>query len=233
MLDSAVKYGGKVIAIDGPVAAGKTVVGRALAQRLGYTFLDTGVMYRALTWLALHNSIDLGDESQLGSLARNTPIRLAGADSDTVLVGDQQVGPELRSPEVDRNVSLVAKVSEVRRALVEQQRQLAASGSMVMVGRDIGTVVLPEADLKLFMCAPVEARAQRRWRELQGKGHQVGLSQVLQETRARDEIDSYRDDSPLTAAADSLTVETGDMSVDQVVEQVLEQIYQQFEEAGP
>jgi cytidylate kinase len=190
-------------------------------------------MYRALTWLALHNAVDLDEESQLGYLAHNTPIRPTGRDSDTVLVGDQQLGPELRSPEVDRNVSLVSKVSAVRRAMVEQQRQLAAEGGMVMVGRDIGTVVLPEADLKLFMCASVEARAQRRWRELQGKGHQVGLSQVLQETRARDEIDSYRDDSPLTAAADSLTVETGDMSVDQVVDQVLEQIHRQFEGSGP
>jgi cytidylate kinase len=215
------------------VAAGKTVVGRALAQRLGYTFLDTGVMYRALTWLALHNSIDLGDESQLGSLARNTPIRLAVADSDTVLVGDQQVGPELRSPEVDCNVSLVAKVSEVRRALVEQQRQLAASGSMVMVGRDIGTVVLPGADLKLFMSAPVEARAKRRWQEMRELGHEVELDQVLRETRARDETDSQRWDSPLVAAPDSISVDTGHLSVDQVVEKVLEKVYQQFEWSGP
>jgi cytidylate kinase len=229
MFEGALEHQRKIIAIDGPVAAGKTVVGRALAQRLGYTFLDTGIMYRALTWLALHNAVDLGDESQLGYLAHNTPIRPTGRDSDTVLVGDHQLRPELRSPEVDLNVSLVSKVSAVRRAMVEQQRQLAAEGGMVMVGRDIGTVVLPNADLKLFMCAPVEARAQRRWRELQGKGHPVALSQVLQETRARDEIDSHRDDSPLTAAEDSLIVETGHLTVEQVVEQILEQVYQQLE----
>ena len=219
---------GKVIAIDGPVAAGKTVVGRAVARRLGYTFLDTGIMYRALTWLALRQRLAMNDEAGLGHLARSSPMRPTGQEGDTVLVKSRELGRELRSPEVDRNVSLVSRVSEVRRALVEQQRRLAAAGSMVMVGRDIGTVVLPDADLKLFMSAPVEARARRRWQELRQRGHEVELDQVLQETRARDEIDSQRGDSPLAAAADSVTVDTGHLSVEEVVEKILERIYEEF-----
>jgi cytidylate kinase len=233
MSEKAPTRQGKVIAIDGPAAAGKTVVGRAVARRLGYTFLDTGIMYRALTWLALRQGLAMDDEPALGHLAYSSPMRPTGKEGDGVELQDRELVQELRSPEVDRNVSLVSRVSEVRRALVDQQRQLAAAGGMVMVGRDIGTVVLPGADLKLFMSAPVEARAKRRWQEMRELGHEVELDQVLQETRARDETDSQRGDSPLVAAPDSISVDTGHLSVDQVVEKVLEKVYQQFEWSGP
>ncbi|MFQ6026393.1 MAG: (d)CMP kinase [Dehalococcoidia bacterium] len=210
-----------VITIDGPVAAGKTVVGRKVARRLGYRYLDTGIMYRAVTWLAHRRGISMEDAAGLGQLARDNPVRLQGEDSDRVMIGGHELGPELRDPEVDRLVSLVARVSQVRRELVRQQRALAAEGNMVMVGRDIGTVVLPDADLKIFMLASPEERSRRRHRDLLGQGHQVDYAQVLQETRRRDAIDSQREDSPLQPAADAHSVKTDGRTAEQVVELIL------------
>ena len=149
-----------VITIDGPVAAGKTVVGRLLSQKLDYRFLDTGVMYRAITWLALVRGTSLDDEQALGRLAQETTISLQGRDSRVVLVDGRQLSPELREPQVDRAVSLVSRVPEVRVAMVRQQREIAKDGAIVVVGRDVGTVVLPGADLKLFFVASVSERAR-------------------------------------------------------------------------
>jgi cytidylate kinase len=210
-----------VIAIDGPVAAGKTVVGRALAQRLGFKYLDTGVMYRAITWLALRNEIPLEDEAALGDLADTHPVRLKGQQSDQVLVGEHQVGEELRDPRVTQRVSLVARMPAVRRALVRQQRVLAEEGDIIVVGRDIGTVVLPDAGLKVFLSASPERRARRRWQETRGQGQAPEYQQVLAETKARDEIDSHRADSPLTPALDAFLLDTDELSVDQVVGRIL------------
>jgi cytidylate kinase len=215
-----------VIAIDGPVASGKTVVGRALARCLGFKFLDTGVMYRAITWLALCRNISVNDETSLGRLAKTTPISLKGQDSDRVLVGMNEVGSELRDPRVDSHVSLVSQVPGVRRALVQQQRMLAREGKIVMVGRDIGTVVLPDAPLKVFMSASVEERARRRWQDLLRQGHQADFSQVLRQTRERDRLDSQRADSPLTPAKDAFLLDTGGLSIQQVVDQILQWVHQ-------
>ena len=211
-----------VIAIDGPVAAGKTVVGRKLAQQLGFRYLDTGVMYRAITWLSLQREIPAEDEEALGQLARDNPIRLQGQDSDKVLIGGAQVGPELRDPSVDRRVSLVSQVSQVRRALVQQQRALAKEGKIVLVGRDIGTVVLPGADLKIFVTASLEERARRRWRDQLAQRTETNYQQVLEETRSRDELDSHRADSPLKPAEDAWQMSTEGLSVDQVVNLILQ-----------
>ena len=216
--------GASVIAIDGPVAAGKTVVGRELAQRLGFKFLDTGVMYRAITWLALWRGIPVDDEDALGSLAENHPIRLVGRDSDQVRVGEHLVGAELRESQVNSQVSLVSRLPAVRRELVRQQRILAAEGNMVMMGRDIGTVVLPEAPLKIFLSASLESRAGRRWREMQDHGQHVDFQQVLEETSARDTIDSQRSDSPLVPARDAFLLDTEDLSIDQVADRIMERI---------
>ena len=228
--------GARVIAVDGPVAAGKTSVGRELARRLGYKFLDTGIMYRAVTWLALKRQVPMEDEAALGELARRSSIQPRGRDSDRVLVGELvddlvsepvdevELGEkELRDPQVDRHVSLVSRVSEVRRAMVRQQRELAAAGEMVMVGRDIGTVVLPDAGLKVFISASVEERARRRCRELLGQGHSVALAQVFREMQARDQIDSNRADSPLLPAEDALQMDTDGRSIDEVVDLILAQ----------
>ena len=219
----------QVIAIDGPVAAGKTTVGRELARRLDLDYLDTGVMYRAITWLALRRKVSFADEAGLGRLAQESPIRLAGQDSSTVFVSGERVGPELWEPKVVRNVSQVARVPEVRRALVEQQRALAAEGRMVMVGRDIGTVVLPNADLKLFITASAEVRAHRRWQELRDQGQDPDLDQVLQETRERDRIDSQRADSPLIPAKDAVLVETDELSAEQVTDLIIQQVRVQIQ----
>ena len=217
----------QAIAIDGPVAAGKTTVGRELARRLGLNYLDTGVMYRAITWLALRRKVSIADEAGLGRLAQESTIRLAGQDSSTVLVSGERVGPELWDPKVVRNVSQVARVPEVRRALVEQQRALAVEGPMVMVGRDIGTVVLPDADLKLFITASVEVRARRRWLELRDQGQDPDFDQVLEETRERDRIDFQRADSPLIPADDAVLVETDDLTAEQVTDLIIQQVREQ------
>jgi cytidylate kinase len=202
-----------------------------LARRLGFRFLDTGIMYRAITWLALHLNIQIDDDEALGALANDYPIRLKDQDSDQVLVGNYQVGPELRDPRVNTQVSLVARVSAVRRALVHQQRLLATEGDIVMVGRDIGTVVLPKADLKVFLCASAESRAKRRWQEMSEQGHTVEFQHVLRETSARDEIDTGRADSPLAPANDAFHLDTEEMGVEEVVDRILQRI-QDLSEGG-
>ena len=206
-----------VIAIDGPVAAGKTAVGRELARNLGFAYLDTGIMYRAITWLALHSGIPVEDETSLGELARANPVDVVGDEGNRVSVAGHSLGPELRDTAVDGNVSAVSKASPVRRALVAQQRQTAAQGKIVMIGRDIGTVVLPNADLKVYLTASPENRAQRRWQELRDQGQSVELETVLSETLARDEIDSNRDDSPLKPAKDAWELNTDGLTIKQVV----------------
>ena len=210
-----------IIAIDGPVAAGKTAVGRELAHSLGFAYLDTGIMYRAITWLALHSGIPVEDETSLGELARNNPVILEGSKGDRVLVAGHSLGPELRESHVEGNVSLVSKAPPVRSELVNQQRRIAAQGKIVMIGRDIGTVVLPDADLKVYLTASPEIRAKRRWQEMRDRGQTVELETVLSETLARDEIDSNRDDSPLKPAKDAWQLNTGCLDIEQVVRKII------------
>ena len=217
-----------MIAVDGPVASGKTSVGKLLSRELGYRFLDTGIMYRALTWLALDRSINLENEEALGHLASETVIRLKEQgealrlSGDTVLIDGREVSEELRHPLVDQAVSIVASVSAVRSALVEQQREIAREGRIVVVGRDIGTVVLPHADLKLFLVASVPERARRRYMELRSQGYSVEYDQVLKDLEARDELDTGRADSPLRTASDALLLDTDGIGVQQVIEKVKE-----------
>jgi cytidylate kinase len=217
-----------VIAIDGPVAAGKTVVGRELARRLGFKYLDTGIMYRAVAWLARRQGVRIEDEEAVGKLAQGAVVRIIGDDGDQVMAGEQQVGRELHSPDIARYASLVATIPEVRRAMVREQRAIAAAGKIVVVGRDIGTVVLPNADLKVFLTASVEERARRRWREFRREGREVDFSEVLQETKARDRRDSTRADSPLVPAPDAFLIDTTEYDVNQVVGLILEQAQQRF-----
>lgn len=211
-----------VIAIDGPVAAGKTAVGKELAQSLGFASLDTGIMYRAITWLALHTGISVENETSLGDLARNNPVSLEGDEGNRVSVAGHILGPELRESSVDRNVSMVSKASPVRRELVDQQRQIAAQSKIVMIGRDIGTVVLPDADLKVYLTASPVIRAMRRWREMRDRGEVVELETVLSETLARDDIDSNRDDSPLKPAKDAWQLNTDCLNIGQVVQKIVD-----------
>ena len=213
--------GVSVIAIDGPVAAGKTVVGHILARDLGFSYLDTGIMYRAITWLALRSGIPVEDAASLGELARTNPVGLVGGEGNRVSVAGHPLGPELREPSVDGNVSVVSKASPVRRELVAQQRQIAAQGKIVMIGRDIGSVVLPNADLKVYLTASPEVRAKRRWQEMEDRGQAIDLETVLSETLARDKIDSSRDDSHLMLAKDAWQLNTDALSIEQVVEKIV------------
>ncbi|MYB85536.1 MAG: (d)CMP kinase [Chloroflexi bacterium] len=208
-----------VIAIDGPVASGKTTVGRELARRLGYAFVDTGVYYRAITIAALDTATPLDDEAALSRLAEAIAVRI-GDGGLSVLVDDVDVTSRLRAPEVDAAVSPVAKVGGVRRAMVAQQRATAEGGDVVMVGRDIGTHVLPDA-AKVYLDASPEERARRRSKELAETAQARSEDEVLGNLRMRDAIDSGREDSPLRVADDALHIVTDGLEVADVVELLL------------
>jgi cytidylate kinase len=215
------------IAIDGPVASGKSAVGSQVARALGYRFIDTGVMYRAVTWLALKQNVDLRDEDALATLAANAKLVISPTASDElpssrVLIDGEDVTELLRSPEVGEAVSLVSRVPGVREAMVRLQRELASEAPTVMAGRDIGTVVLPDAGLKIYLDASVDERVRRRHGELLATGNSTTLEEERRELRLRDEIDSSRTVSPLKPAEDAIIVHTDHLSLDDVVKQVLE-----------
>ncbi len=228
----------RTIAIDGPAASGKTVVGRLLAGALEYWFLDTGIMYRAVTWLALQQGVSPDDSDALGRLAGAIQLRPVSMQGEAVEVAGTRVGPELREPRVDSNVSNVSRHPAVRRAMVEQQRAYAdtvivgrsglgvdaRSNGIVMIGRDIGTVVLSEAELKVYLTASARERARRRCLEMQERGQGADLGAVQREIEARDAIDSTRDDSPLRPAADAWQLDTSHMSIEDVVDSILRRI---------
>jgi cytidylate kinase len=214
-----------IIAIDGPVAVGKSTVGRLVAERLGHRFVDTGAMYRALTWKALGLGINLKDEARLTQLAANTRIDLLppedGEEGDgAVLVDGCDISPEIHTPEVESGVSPVAKVAGVRKILVSQQRRMAEKSKLVMVGRDIGTVVLPQADLKVYLVASAEERARRRYQELIARGQRKDYPSILHDLRLRDETDSLRATSPLRPASDAEVIDTEGLSLEEVVEAI-------------
>lgn len=210
------------IAIDGPVASGKTVVGRLVAQRLGYRFIDTGMVYRAVTWEAVRRGVRLEDESGLTELARELTLELASVDGEErLLVDGLDVTDGLRDPEIERGVSLVAKVPGIRRALVEQQRAIAGKGGFVVAGRDIGTVVLPDAPVKVYLNASIGVRARRRHQELEGQGASIDYAQVESDLKRRDKIDSERVDSPLRPAEDAVLIDTDDLEIADLVERIL------------
>ena len=215
------------IAIDGPAASGKSTIGLRLAHALGYTFFDTGVMYRAVAWLALQRGLDLLDEVAVTNLAEtvNLDIRPAskedGRTSD-VLAEGQDITWEIRRPEVDANVSVVSAYAGVRRALSAQQRRIGLRGKIVMVGRDIGTVVLPEADLKIYLDASAEERATRRYKEIIARNEQAEYNEILSKVRARDRIDSTRAVAPLKPANDAVILDADKLSADEVFVRVME-----------
>ena len=210
-----------MIAIDGPVAAGKSTIGRLLARRLGYRFADTGAMYRALTWKAIRLNIDLEDEEALSRLATNTKIELPSAGDSGVLVNGQDITADIQNFEVEAGVSLVAKVARVREVLVKQQQRLAQGGKIVMAGRDIGTTVLPHAELKVYLVASIEERARRRYLELIERGETADYHTILADLIRRDEIDSERTISPLQPASDARIIDTDGLSPQQVLSEIL------------
>lgn len=215
-----------IIAIDGPAASGKTTVGKRLADTLDYLFFDTGVMYRAVTWLALQRELDLSEEDVITALADNVPIDVRPASKPDgracdVIVEGEDITWQTRQPEVDANVSLVSSYAGVRRALSTQQRRIGQRGRVVMVGRDIGTVVLPEADLKIYLDASAEERARRRYDEIISRGENADYDEILTKVIDRDRIDSTRDVAPLKPAADAFILDSDKLNIAQVFEKAL------------
>ena len=209
----------EAVAIDGPGASGKTTVGARVAERLGFRFLDTGLTYRSATWAALGRGVDLEDDEALSSMTRSLDIRIN--EDSRVLVDGADVTDELHTSDVDRTVSRVSAVGGVREALVPIQRRAAEDGPIVMVGRDICSVVLPDARTKVYLDASTEVRATRRRAEIVQSGGNAELEQVSDDLRRRDTYDSGREESPLMVSEDAVVVDTSEMSVDEVIERIV------------
>lgn len=219
----------QTIAIDGPSAAGKTTLALKLARRLGYLYFDTGNMYRAVTWAAFERGVDLQNQQAVGQIAKDiridvTPPTVDDGRPATVLVDNQDVTWALREARIDQNVSIPSANPGVRDAMTTQQRRIAQKGPVVMVGRDIGTVVLPDADIKLYLDASVEARARRRWEEYQANGQAADYEAILRDLRHRDRLDSQREVAPLRPADDALILDTTSVDAEDVLAYVLKLI---------
>jgi cytidylate kinase len=216
-----------IIALDGPAASGKSTLGRKLADTLGYLFFDTGIMYRAITLIALELDMNLKDEDAVADLAKNTQIEIRPPSKQDgrafdIIVGTKDITWDVRRGDVDANVSIVSAYRDVRKALSEQQRRIGLRGNVVMVGRDIGTVVLPEADLKIYLDASAEERAKRRYDELVARNEKANYDEILQKVVERDRIDSTRAVAPLRPADDAIIIDSDKMNVDQVFSRVME-----------
>lgn len=213
---------GRVVAIDGPVGAGKSTVARALARRLGYRYVDTGAMYRSVAWAASTRGVPLTDESAVSALARTLEIEFVPAgDRQRVLVEGADVTEDIRRPEMSDASSVVSAYPAVRDAMVALQRRMGASGDVVMEGRDIGTVVFPDAQVKVYLDASLDERAGRRFRELQGQGQRVRYEDVRRSLEERDRRDSTRAHSPLRVAPGAIVVDSTGMVVPDVVEEIV------------
>ncbi|MCL6650565.1 MAG: (d)CMP kinase [Chloroflexi bacterium] len=220
------------IAIDGPSGSGKSVLAQALARRLGYRYLDTGALYRAVALAALRQGVPIDDPAALSRLAESLVLRIEPPVPDdgrqyTVLLDGEDVTWTLRTPEVERVVSAVAAVPGVRRALIAQQQRLAAGGGAVLAGRDIGTVVLPNAELKIYLDASPEVRARRRQQQLREQGIIQDYASVLADIHQRDQLDSTREAAPLRRAADAIEVRNETLTLDELVEHVMRLVEEQ------
>ena len=216
------------VAIDGPAAAGKSTVAKKVAEIKGYTYIDTGAMYRAFTWYCLEKGVDCQNEAACVALIPEVTIKLR--PNGIVLCNDNDVTRAIREPRVSGNVSYIASYKDIRLFLVDQQRAMAGKHSVIMDGRDIGTYVLPNADVKIFQIASVETRAIRRYDENVAKGIPCTLEEIEEDVRKRDHIDSHRDFAPLKPAADSILLDTSFLNVDEVVAAVIEIIDRKMKE---
>jgi cytidylate kinase len=218
-----------VIAIDGPAASGKSTTARLVAERMGYLHVDTGGMYRAMTLKILRAGVDPADTTAVDALARSTGVRIETAGGTTaILLDGEDVSDAIRTPEVTRAVSQVSAVRSVRELMVREQRRLAAGGGVVLEGRDIGSVVLPGADVKIFLVAEPSERARRRRKELLGQGIDIGLDELESEIRERDRKDSSREISPLRKAVGAVEVDTSKLTVEEQVGRILGAVEQFF-----
>ncbi|OPX34156.1 cytidylate kinase [candidate division KSB1 bacterium 4484_188] len=219
-----------IIAIDGPAASGKSTTARLVARELGYTYIDSGAMYRAVTLKALRQNIPVDDRNAVAELAAKTDLQFGTDNLNTVIFMDgEDVSEAIRTPEIDRNISPVAANAKVREILVEKQQKLGRNGGVVMDGRDIGTVVFPNADLKIYMLASVEERALRRQKELLQKGVKVDLEKVRADIRYRDKQDTGRAHGPLKKAAGAVEIDTTGLTIPQQVQKIVRLARQRLE----
>ena len=207
-----------IIAIDGPSGAGKGTISRTISSRLGYRHIDTGAMYRAVGWKALHDGVPLDDEPGVAALAERSMIVVEGG---IVSIDGHEITSAIRTPEIDKAATAVARLPKVREVLVARQRALGAEGGVVMEGRDIGTVVFPAADVKVYLDASAEERARRRATDSAHSGSQAGQAAVAAAIEARDKADTTRKVSPLSIATDAVHIDTTEMPIEQVVDQVM------------
>ena len=219
------KLKGKIVAIDGPAGSGKSTTARLLAARLGFTYLDTGAMYRAVTWQALKSGIDPSDSDKLGELAHTMPLEFATeAEVNRVRVGEHDVTTDIRSPEITLHVSEVSAHRLVRQAMVARQQQMAQEGSIVAEGRDTTTVVFPDADIKIYLDADTRTRAERRLLDLERMGINSSVEEQEADIVRRDKHDSGRAHSPLTIADDAHIVDTSNLSIEGQIDKIIELI---------
>ena len=211
------------VAIDGPAGAGKSTIAKQIARKLGYIYVDTGAMYRAMAYYLIQNQVDAADKEAIAAACQHADISICYQDGEqVVLLNGENVNAYLRTEAVGNMASVSSVVPEVRKKLVELQQKLARETDVVMDGRDIGTVVLPDADVKVYLTASVETRAKRRFLELQEKGEPADLTKIAADIEDRDYRDMHRDISPLRQAEDATLVDSSDMTIDQVVERILE-----------
>ncbi len=221
------KKSGLVIAIDGPAAVGKSTMGKIIARELGFLYIDTGAIYRAITWKVLKNNINVYDEDTISNLVSNTCITIERANSKRlndyyhIFVDGEDVTEEIRNPRIDQNVSQIARLPKIRKQLIYLQRKLAGKGDIVMEGRDIGSVILPQADIKLYFTASEEERIKRRYKELIDKGYNIDYKEVKKQIVQRDEIDSKRKYAPLIKAKYAILVDSTGKSIEEVKDKIL------------
>jgi cytidylate kinase len=214
-----------IIAIDGPSGAGKSTLAKRLAKDLGFTYLDTGAMFRALALKILQTGVDLADEAALRALIANTEINLVERGGTVqVFLDGAEISPSIRTPEVSQMASKASALKIVRQRMLELQREMGRKGSVVAEGRDIGTVVFPTAEVKIFLDASLEERARRRFEELREAGRKVSLEETLREMKERDQRDSERDLAPLRKAIDAVTIDNSSLSANDVAQRALEQV---------
>ena len=210
------------VAVDGPAGAGKSSISKIVAKKLGYLYIDTGAMYRSVTWAVLHNHIDVNNQKAVEALLPELDLTMeASDDSCKVFIAGQDVTDFIRTPQVNNAVSIVASYKGVRQYLVERQRLMAEAGGVILDGRDIGSVVLPNAELKIYLTASVEARAMRRYLEVKGTVNEQPLEDIKDSVMQRDDMDKNRKESPLIQVEDAVLVDSSEMTFDETVERIL------------
>ncbi|HAJ33369.1 MAG TPA: (d)CMP kinase [Candidatus Atribacteria bacterium] len=221
------KKNGLIIAIDGPAAVGKSTIGKLIARELGLLYIDTGAIYRAITWKVLKNNININDEEMISNLVSDTCITIERANNKSlnnyyhIFVDGEDVTEEIRNPRIDQNVSQIARLPKIRKQLIYLQKELAEKGNIVMEGRDIGSVILPQADIKFYFTASEEERIKRRYKELINKGYSVDYEEVKKQIMQRDEIDRKRKYAPLIKARDAILIDSTEKSIEEIKDKIL------------